>query len=137
MTWENFQCLPVNLKGKESAYFAANSITDEAAILLKKDQAKADLLTDLEHALSLSLPDQMNVIEEILDDARKLAKLREALSCRQLYWFFVDNSKGEGSQNDVKAKFYKSEYQAQKVLFAGLKSATGMKSTMVVKVQRG
>jgi hypothetical protein len=115
MLWSAFATTAANIRNKEEAQF--QNVTDADLILLKQTQAKRDMLFDLLQILNY---DTESDITSILDEHTDF--LREALSYRQLYWYWLELDNGEGSPTHLRMTNYSKLYDKCKLQFSKLES---------------
>jgi len=130
MTWTEFKILVGNIKDKEPTEFTG--VTDANIIATKQDQAKRDMLLDLQEALRLDY--DAEEFEDILD--LHLVRLREALACKQLYWYFFEKDMGAGTINNERYKYYAKLYEQQRKLFASLRNNDVTRVSQVLRAVR-
>lgn len=139
MLWSDFAITAAYIRQKESSTFPTpeedmdNGFTDAELIALKQTQSKSEMLLDLQEAYGFELETDDD-FEEILDD--HTSRLREALSCKQLYWYFFENDMGEGSVNRDKANKYKQMYDNYKKQFKALKKDSGLIHSYIGYIKR-
>jgi hypothetical protein len=130
MTWSSFAITATYITAKEATEFAGQS--DATVIATKKEQAKRDMLLDLFEAFGIN-DETDSDFETILDTYTD--RLREALSCKQLYWYFLEKDMGQGTINNERYKHYDRLYKSQRQLFSSLRT-DGSKVTRVKMIVR-
>jgi hypothetical protein len=65
-----------------------------------------------------------------------LARFKEALACKQLYWYFFENDLGDGSINRERLQRYDKLYNSYKDQFKTLKSDSGKMDKYIAFIKR-
>lgn len=108
MDWDSFFADAKYIRAKEWDLF--EKATDEYLQSLKVEQAKQDMKWDIEEVIQdkITSPIAQNFLQSNAD------YLREMLALRQLYWFFLEKTGGEGSIAHQKALTYRKLYEEKK-----------------------
>lgn len=130
MTWNDFAITATYITAKEPTEFTG--VSDANVVLTKKEQAKRDMLLDLQEALRLE--ETSDEFEEILDT--HVTRLREALACKQLYWYFLEKDMGQGTINNERYRHYARLYEAQRKLFNSLRADEVARTSQVLRAVR-
>lgn len=130
MTWSDFAITAGYITAKEATEFTG--VSDANVILTKKEQAKRDMLLDLMEALGINDSTDTD-FQTILDTYTD--RLREALSCKQLYWYFYEKDMGAGTINNERYKQYDRLYRTHKNTFSSLRT-DGSRITRVKQIVR-
>ena len=107
--------------------------SDSEIIALKQTQAKSDMFLDLQEVFGFDSTTDTD-LESLLDD--HTARLREALSYKQLYWYFFENDSGEGTINRERMNRYAKMYADAKKGFKALKQDSGVINSYIVNMDR-
>jgi hypothetical protein len=113
MTWVDFKAEASYLRAKEGELFKRE--TDSVVENLKLEQAKADLRWDIEQVLGVSIQDATDFLNANAE------YIKEMLALRQLYWYFLERSNGEGSVTQQKSETYRRLYEQKKIQLGSLK----------------
>lgn len=101
------------LRGYEAQFLAR--YTDGELPDVKRTEALQDLKYDLFRAHGTR---QVSVIDAIAENHSE--ELTRALVFRQLHLMFVDETNGEGSVNEAKARYYRSAYEREAAAFRSM-----------------
>lgn len=116
MSWTALATTADHIRRKEPDAF--RDWQDADLITLKQAQAKEDVLQDITGVLGIGR-------DELDDIATTHADfLKEVLSVRQLYWFFLENDMGEGSTQRYRLRHYIDIYNNYKSGFLRLRNTT-------------
>ncbi|MCX7909592.1 MAG: hypothetical protein N2560_08770 [Ignavibacteria bacterium] len=108
MDWDSFLSDAKYIRAKEGDLF--EKATDDYLRALKVEQAKQDMKWDIEEVLGVSITDPF--AQDFLQSNADY--LREMLALRQLYWYFLERTNGEGSLTQIKADVYKKLYNERR-----------------------
>lgn len=114
MEWSQLATTAALMDAKEPIDLV--DLSSAQKIALKQVQAKEDMKWDLEEALGYEY--DTDDFETYLTDNESF--LQEALACRQLYWYYLEQNAGEGSAADKKTKSYAILYKRKQDRFASL-----------------